>query len=68
MPLYDVEFTYDLPEEGSVRLQANNPELAKELAVGEIEEIYGDDIKNMNITNVEEVTTDAESDATPRLW
>lgn len=55
--MYDVEFSYNLPEWGNVELDADNPEDADRLAFDYIRNSFPDAV-NIEITSVREVKED----------
>ena len=52
MNTYEIEFSYNLPESGSIELEADTPEEARQLAIKEIEDTYGDDIEDIIIGEI----------------
>jgi hypothetical protein len=56
MPTYQVSYSYEIPEWGTIELEAENEEEARELAMEEIEFSYPE-ISNIEISKVEQTLT-----------
>jgi hypothetical protein len=57
MPYFEVEFTGSIPEFGTVDLQAENEEEAKEIAIKEVEKTYPE-YYDIEVVKVSEIKTD----------
>jgi len=58
MPTYQVSYSYEVPEWGTIELEADDEDQARELAMDEIEYSYPE-INNIEISKVEQMLTRA---------
>ena len=56
MPMYQVSYSYEIPEWGTIELEADDEEQARALAMEEIEYSYPE-INNIEISKVEQMLT-----------
>jgi hypothetical protein len=56
MPMYQVSYSYEIPEWGTIELEADSEDQARELAMDEIEFSYPE-ISNIEISKVEQMLT-----------
>ena len=56
MPMYQVSYSYEIPEWGTIELEADDEDQAQQLAMEEIEYSYPE-INNIEISKVEQTLT-----------